>query len=315
MKRTSTAFTLIELLVVIAIIAILAAILFPVFAQAREKARAISCESNLRQLGLALVMYTQDYDETELFMNESGIPSGGLPDSNKGGSTAISAKWQYPLQSYIKSQNVMLCPDRAQYFTLAGGSNKKTDPFKCWDGWNNTGQCFGYGINDGYTSDSGYGLQAGQQQVGTPPTTIRPGRSLGQIQYPSQMVAFGDTYDNPGYSIAIDNGVGKINSTSKIRHNQLLNYAFVDGHVKPIRMMVIFDPAQGGNTLMTPQNINDAYDWCFNPTPQSTFTPSKLPGTPYAPFDATNGYPVTGLDNCYTAVQHIYNIDGSSYQP
>jgi prepilin-type N-terminal cleavage/methylation domain-containing protein len=61
------AFTLIELLVVIAIIAILAAILFPVFAQAREKARGTSCLSNLKQIGTSLQMYNQDYDETKVW--------------------------------------------------------------------------------------------------------------------------------------------------------------------------------------------------------------------------------------------------------
>src|SRR5713226_1325040 len=63
-RRIRAAFTLIELLVVIAIIAILAAILFPVFAQAREKARQTSCGSNMKQLGTAMMMYVQDYDET-----------------------------------------------------------------------------------------------------------------------------------------------------------------------------------------------------------------------------------------------------------
>src|SRR5690242_7081293 len=63
-RRYNSAFTLIELLVVIAIIAILAAILFPVFAQAREKARGVTCLSNVKNIDLAILMYTQDYDET-----------------------------------------------------------------------------------------------------------------------------------------------------------------------------------------------------------------------------------------------------------
>src|SRR5438067_87743 len=87
-KRLKRGFTLIELLVVIAIIAILAAILFPVFAQAREKARAISCVSNLNQIGKATMMYVQDYDET--------YPCGW--GSLDGGRTM----WRIVLQPYIQ---------------------------------------------------------------------------------------------------------------------------------------------------------------------------------------------------------------------
>jgi prepilin-type N-terminal cleavage/methylation domain-containing protein/prepilin-type processing-associated H-X9-DG protein len=95
-RRLASAFTLIELLVVIAIIAILAAILFPVFAQAREKARAISCLSNEKQIGLGILQYQEDYDEKN---------PGGL---NPYGSGAGYAGQIYP---YVKSTQVFLCPD------------------------------------------------------------------------------------------------------------------------------------------------------------------------------------------------------------
>jgi prepilin-type N-terminal cleavage/methylation domain-containing protein/prepilin-type processing-associated H-X9-DG protein len=92
--RKQTGFTLIELLVVIAIIAILAAILFPVFARAREKARTASCQSNLKQLSLAYLMYAQDYDERLPAMRLFPIPM----------------YWYDLIRPYTKSDQLLACP-------------------------------------------------------------------------------------------------------------------------------------------------------------------------------------------------------------
>jgi len=97
--RPRPGFTLIELLVVIAIIAILAAILFPVFAQAREKARGISCLSNVKQQGMAVLMYSQDYDET--------FPLTTLYDF---GSQSQVSQWIPRVAPYIKNTDVFWCP-------------------------------------------------------------------------------------------------------------------------------------------------------------------------------------------------------------
>lgn len=95
-------FTLIELLVVIAIIAILAAILFPVFAQAREKARQISCLSNTKQVGMALLQYMQDYDET--------LPTGRAYAGDPNYQQHLGQGWAAQSQPYIRNTQVFRCP-------------------------------------------------------------------------------------------------------------------------------------------------------------------------------------------------------------
>jgi prepilin-type N-terminal cleavage/methylation domain-containing protein/prepilin-type processing-associated H-X9-DG protein len=110
MSNTRKGFTLIELLVVIAIIAILAAILFPVFAKAREKARQTSCASNMKQLGLGFAMYVQDYDER--------FPSGNVGTNTNG--NADNTGWASEIYPEIKSIGVYKCPDDATTTVVNG---------------------------------------------------------------------------------------------------------------------------------------------------------------------------------------------------
>jgi prepilin-type N-terminal cleavage/methylation domain-containing protein/prepilin-type processing-associated H-X9-DG protein len=107
-------FTLIELLVVIAIIAILAAILFPVFARARENARRAACMSNMKQIGVAAAQYTQDYDER---MPVMGIPSIYVDDFM---APTANSNFLREVQPYLKSLQVMVCPS-ALYSKSGGG--------------------------------------------------------------------------------------------------------------------------------------------------------------------------------------------------
>lgn len=151
MKRSG--FTLIELLVVIAIIAILAAILFPVFAQAREKARAISCVSNEKQLALAILQYTQDYDEM--------YPVGFGASSWTGNDL-----WDVKISPYIKSYGAYICPDdsKAGPFT----NNSPTCFTGCtWQGWGvsyavngyyNPNWCCAPNWNTGYVLEGPMGI-------------------------------------------------------------------------------------------------------------------------------------------------------------
>ncbi len=135
-QRKSGGFTLIELLVVIAIIAILAAILFPVFAQAREKARATSCVSNEKQLATAILMYSQDYDESYplAFGSDPGLPGWGwnyrmpVPLSwatpTNARSNAAASNWINSTSPYVKNSQVVTCPSSVN--VGFGGGNAYT---------------------------------------------------------------------------------------------------------------------------------------------------------------------------------------------
>jgi len=108
LRRTPAAFTLIELLVVIAIIAILAAILFPVFAQAREKARQASCLSHMKQIGTALITYCQDYDEVFVLATNEVNPTNAAAAPTR----LYDITWLRAMEPYIKNTDLFVCPSQ-----------------------------------------------------------------------------------------------------------------------------------------------------------------------------------------------------------
>ncbi len=113
MRASRTGFTLIELLVVIAIIAILAAILFPVFAKAREKARQSSCASNAKQLGLGMLQYTQDYDEMLVLSHYED-----------------ARYWYQAIEPYLKNQQLLRCPSGNQSEYPSYGRDQYHQPYR-----------------------------------------------------------------------------------------------------------------------------------------------------------------------------------------
>jgi len=200
-SHRSNGFTLIELLVVIAIISILAAILFPVFARARENARRASCMSNLKQLSLSVMMYTQDYDEK-------------FPMAGRMTSTAEPFGWADALQPYIKSTQIFKCP------SLAGSDVEARS-------LGYTEYFFNIMLS---TMNSGISIAA----VDYPTTTIMAGDGAkGTARYATD----GYTTNTSGMFASgcrQTDGAGHFARlrTINMRHLDGANYAFADGHVK-----------------------------------------------------------------------------------
>ena len=210
--RNRRGFTLIELLVVIAIIAILAAILFPVFARARENARRASCQSNLKQMGLGIIQYTQDYDEA-------------MPGHNMGNGQL----WMDIIQPYIKSDQLFVCPSHPN-----GKYTSNLDP--------TTGRPAPGGIGS-------YGANVASWEEGdssTPSFSIydRHGKtSLSAIGSPSSTYMVGDSnnWEVPWQNIGnqpqiVGNPGQRTLSQAAERHLETTNVLYCDGHVKAVKL-------------------------------------------------------------------------------
>jgi prepilin-type N-terminal cleavage/methylation domain-containing protein/prepilin-type processing-associated H-X9-DG protein len=256
-SRTASGFTLIELLVVIAIIAILAAILFPVFAQAREKARQTACLSNTKQIALGIQMYAQDYDET--------LPVAGVNSQCRG-------RWQWQIFSYVKNEQVFTCPNI---------------PDNAWRATTQANTCGGPPV--GLNQFGGYGWSNALATTIANPAdpnsaNISPGYALSQIAKPADTIIVGDTgfttsegtastaagyamlASDPRRTPAAENWV-QPGLYAQFRHTVELaktvmdgrklpikgraNFCFLDGHAKSLGIETAFQKAasEDGNPL------------------------------------------------------------------
>jgi prepilin-type N-terminal cleavage/methylation domain-containing protein/prepilin-type processing-associated H-X9-DG protein len=240
------AFTLIELLVVIAIIAILAAILFPVFAQAKDAAKKSQGLSNTKQIGTGTFLYLGDSDDVTPTVYT--VPGGQSVDVYQ------------TLQPYVKNMDIFFSPvwNKVDQNSCPN-TNTPEGMFVPKDKY----RCLGYGYNWGFGVWAGGGLVDFEKDNGTGGTML-PGVSATSIEEVSTLASFGDTYNGRRYTIS---AIGSLTSlydgpekNGSLRHGGSLNFAFADGHAKAIRMQgYTFNPAanpKGTGYLLTPANLD-----------------------------------------------------------
>jgi prepilin-type processing-associated H-X9-DG protein len=232
---------LIELLVVIAIIAILAAILFPVFGRARENARRSSCQSNLKQIGLGLVQYSQDYDERGP-RSWFGI--------DKDASGAGRYKWMDAIYPYVKSEQIFNCPSDDAAATRSVVN--KNALYKYHSGTVSDGMGYNYGsygannayYNIGPTALPPFSSSATLSNLMAPSTTVwitdtLPIDTTNQA-YPTFEFNWASQADQPTGAVLTGSTptLGGTASSVSIaaRHLETTNILYCDGHVKSIKL-------------------------------------------------------------------------------
>jgi prepilin-type N-terminal cleavage/methylation domain-containing protein/prepilin-type processing-associated H-X9-DG protein len=253
-RAAGKGFTLIELLVVIAIIAVLAAILFPVFARARENARRASCQSNLKQIALGIIQYTQDYDEKfPGYFDGSGTNGAGASAEQVNG-------WSINIQPYLKSLQIYQCPSEP--------NGRSSDPFA--DAYTD----YGYNLNLGWASS---GSVAGAKKLSY---LTQP--SLTVLNFDHVDIGVGSSFKGAGdYSSGCDSdstsaatcgaGAGKaifkesiasLGGSAAQRHLEGQNFSFCDGHVKwykgqsSTQSAAVYNFATSGSTSQSSPTFN-----------------------------------------------------------
>lgn len=225
-KTRRNGFTLIELLVVIAIIAILAAILFPVFGRARESARRSSCQSNLKQVGLGILQYAQDYDE-RLPMSYVDVPF------TEDGTTYPAQTWRKLVQPYMKSTQVFRCPSNPRNTINATGDNL---PVSYAASRLDTG------------SSGGVFMYAGSPPVPIPVHLARIDKAASTIMIVESTSRFSYyQIDQSGNFDQPQNITGTSNPGALFSgHLGTANFLFCDGHVKSLKPFATVSAKDGG---------------------------------------------------------------------
>jgi len=230
MKHKKYGFTLIELLVVIAIIAILAAILFPVFAQAREAARITQCLSNLRQMGTGITMYTQDYD-------------GEIPVRRRPCDVAGCAKnWKHMIHPYVKNTDLYKCPSNPASVVADQEADTATYPNAAQPRFTR-----GYFIYHPFFKASA--------APGSTDWWNGMDYNETRVEYPANSILLGENKDvfadyGPWMQYVPNWGSAGNNWSSKHRDEKRSNIVFIDGHAKMVNWGATCPRSNPDNTNM-----------------------------------------------------------------